>query len=114
MLLSLFGKIVRTFKYRAVQPTHVDLIENIIEDSGMCRDTLTKCINRLIYKTEFTTHNRNSLPKLFCHDLSLVERKHRGSLAFIFDELIENVLRYRKHVTAFEVYCLIGKCLNGK
>lgn len=114
MLIKLFGKIVRTLKYRAVQPTHTTLIDNIIKDSGMCRDTLNKCIMRLIYKTEFTTINRNSLSKLFCHDLTLIERNHRGNLAFIFDELIENVLRYRKHMTAFEVYCLIGKCLNGK
>lgn len=114
MLFKLIGKIVRSIKYKNTQPSHTLLIDSIIKDSGMCRHTLMQCMDKLIYTTKHTKCDSKSLGKIFSHDLDVIDRKYRGGMAFIFDELIDNVFKYRKHISAFEIYCIIGKCLNGK
>lgn len=115
MLINIFGKIIRSYKFRNTKATHTALISKILEDSGLCEHTLKLCISKLIFNTKFTTRDYpKPLPKLFSHDLDILDKKYRASMAFIFDELLDNVLRYRAHISPFEAYCLLGKCLHGK
>lgn len=115
MLLTLIGKIYRSYKFRNTKVTHSSLIKKILEDSGLSEQTLKVCISKLILNTNFTTRDYpKPLPKLFSHDLYMLDKKYHASMAFIFDELLDNVLKYRTHISPFEAYCLLGKCLNGK
>lgn len=114
MILQLTDRVVRAIKYKATPVSHQAIIATIIQDSGMCKHALLRCINVIIYNTPYTQTNSLHLPKQFSHDVSLLDSQYRAALCFIFDELYSNIYRYRDSTSAFEVYCLIGKILNAK
>ena len=115
MLLNLIRSFYRQYIAKKVAVTHTDILERAIVDSGLSKDELRKCFYTLAMKTQFVRRGKNTrLSHLLVHDFGKhLKKEHRASLCFIMDEITSVIPVYRKELSPFNIYCILGKYLNA-